>query len=370
MIRVYCAIGIGLFGVLLVVNFNMIAENLGHNLVCPVTGIQARSDVPGGIILTSFDRHNLWVLDLDRNRRYPLPETRPCGTNCQVSPDHQWITYYNAADQMFMKMRMDGTERTVIAADVTDVGWWRQDTFVLWTAGQRVSLLRGTEREMLNIYGAISLQPDGKWTLMIDYQDGEFVRVLRHLDTGETLILAPETPFLNANAWSQNGQWFAYVAAGEQGAEVFGVAPDGQKLATQWTAFSAFGGQVRIGGQTPIAGLRWSPDHRKVAFWVMPLLGEDPLVDVGPAMIHVYDVETQIVTGYCGFTTTDHSPNPARLIWSPDSTHLAFGDNPENDTRGTLLLVLNIETGVYMEVSQHIYPALGRADVIAWGVRG
>jgi Tol biopolymer transport system component len=332
-------------------------------------GIQPPVDIPGGIMLTSFDRHNLWVLDLDRNRRYPLPDTRPCGTNCQISPDHQWITYYHPADQTFMKMRMDGTERTIIAEDVTDVGWWRQDTFVLWTAGQRVSLLHDGALETLNTYGAISLQPDGKWTLKIDYQDGQFVRVLHHLDTGEAILLAPEAPFFNGNAWSQNGRWFAYVAVGDRGGEVFGIEPDRQNSATQWTAFAVRDGGVRIGGQTPLAGLRWSPDHQKLAFWVMPLLGDDPLIDVGPAMIHVYDVDTQTVTAYCGFTTEDHSPNPARLIWSPDSTHLAFGDNPENDTRGTLLLVLNIETGIYMEVSQHIYPALGRADVIAWGVR-
>src|SRR5688500_1689945 len=76
---------------------------------------------PGGIILTMFDSAAMWVYDIDRNRRYPLPDTRPCSSNCRLSPDAQWITYPNRGD--FIKMRLDGTERTQIADNASDVEW-------------------------------------------------------------------------------------------------------------------------------------------------------------------------------------------------------------------------------------------------------
>lgn len=41
--------------------------------ICPAVGIQTRAPgfQPGGIILTSFDKANLWVYNVDRDSRYP-----------------------------------------------------------------------------------------------------------------------------------------------------------------------------------------------------------------------------------------------------------------------------------------------------------
>ena len=81
---------------------------------CPSGGIQVRgaSYKPGGIILTAFDKASMWVYNIDADRRYPLPDTRPCGTNCRLSPDAQWITYVDSITEAYSKMRLDGTERT------------------------------------------------------------------------------------------------------------------------------------------------------------------------------------------------------------------------------------------------------------------
>ncbi|MBL8166424.1 MAG: hypothetical protein JNJ61_30860, partial [Anaerolineae bacterium] len=57
-----------------------------------------------------------------------------------------------------------------------------------------------------------------------------------------------------------------------------------------------------------------------------------------------------------------------RLKWSPDATHLALGGNVPGDERGYLLMALNLETGVFTELSEGIYPTLGGADPIAWGL--
>jgi hypothetical protein len=72
---------------------------------------------------------------------------------------------------------------------------------------------------------------------------------------------------------------------------------------------------------------------------------------------------------YCGYSTTEHTPNPPRLIWSPDSTHLAFGGNVPADDKGYLLLALDTTTGIFTELSNGLFPALGTADPVAWGLR-
>jgi hypothetical protein len=100
----------------------------------------------------------------------------------------------------------------------------------------------------------------------------------------------------------------------------------------------------------------------------MPLNGVDPVEGIGDAVLHVLDLDTGQVRRYCDYSTFEHTPNPPRLVWSPDSSHVSFGGNLVNDMRGYLLLALNIETGVYTELSEGIYPALGSPDVIVWGL--
>ena len=97
-------------------------------------------------------------------------------------------------------------------------------------------------------------------------------------------------------------------------------------------------------------------------------MGADPEANTGNAVIHILDVATGATTVYCGYATTEHTPNPPRLVWSPDSTHIAFGGNVTGDERGYLLLALDTETGVITELSEGIYPALGTPDVVAWGL--
>jgi hypothetical protein len=113
--------------------------------------------------------------------------------------------------------------------------------------------------------------------------------------------------------------------------------------------------------------LSWSPDGRSIAFWVIKLKGPDPEKDAGEATIHVLNVDTGEITAYCGFTTADHTPNPPRLIWSPDSTHVAFGADVKGDNKSYLLLALDLATGTFTELSNGIYPTFGGANPVAWG---
>jgi hypothetical protein len=352
--------------------------------VCPGVGIQLRTAEfsPGGIILTAFDRANIWLYNIDRNARYPLPDTRPCGVNCRLSPDARWITYINPTNSTYGKMRLDGTERTLITEYANDIEWWDSERLLIWTPGHRAYLQAegSTDREYLNVQGVVSIQPGGKWGLYIQQEGDHFTRSLLNLETrdlhgiaAQIVNLGEDVPYMNTTAWSPDGQWLAYAAPHRfdpnvqaTGAEIFGIQP-GSASPTRLTDLFSIYGAVRINGSLS-GDLSWSPDARHIAFWVTELLGPDVENNTGSATIHILDIESSELRTYCGFSTNDHTPYTPRLMWSPDSTHIAFVANIPNDDKGYLLLALNTETGVFTELSNGVFPALGRADLIAWGL--
>lgn len=352
--------------------------------LCPAVGIQQRGATfqPGGIILTTFDRGSLWVYNIDRNTRYPLPDSAPCGTNCHLSYDARWFTYLNARDRIFSKMRLDGTERTPLARDAHSVGWWDADTLLIWTSGGQAFLRPegSTDNETLDTRGVLSVQPGGRWALTLEQAGDDFLRVLVNMDTrylswveDQRVELGISKTYFNAAAWSPDGHWLAYVIPGTYdssngiaGAEIFGVRP-GSGQPEQWTDLYSMYGAARVNGMAP-GDLSWSPDGTRLAFWVTEMLGADPEGRLGQAMIHILDIESGALTVYCGYATDSHTPTTPRLVWSPDGTHIAFGGYVEDRTRGALLLVLDTNEGVFTELSAGIFPALGHPDVITWGL--
>jgi hypothetical protein len=351
--------------------------------LCPPVGIQqrARDFQPGGIILTAFDRTATWVYHIERNTRYPLPETAPCGTSCNLSPDARWITYLNPRDRITGKMLLDGTQRTPLVRYATEVQWWDEDTLLIWTpnGGAYLRPEAGSEQEELDVRGIVNVQPGGHWGLMLEYEGEDFIRVLANLHTRnlawvteDRVVLGVDERYFNDAAWSPDGAWLAFTApnaydprAGRHGAELFAIRP-GDEGAARWTDLNAVYGAVRINGHAP--ALSWSPDGTRLAFWVIELLGPDPENNTGHAMIHTLDTTTGEIVAYCGYTTTEHTPNPPRLVWSPDGTHIAFSSDGPDPTRGNLLLALDTGAGVFTELSSGVYPALGRAEVTAWGL--
>jgi WD40 repeat protein len=353
--------------------------------ICPAVGIQMRAPgfQPGGIILTSFDKTNLWVYNVDRDSRYPLPDTRPCGGNCRLSPDARWITFLNPLNSTYGKMRLDGTERTLLAEYATDVEWWSPDRLLIWTPGHQAYLQAegSTDREYLNVAQIVSVQPGGRWGLEVDQDGDSFSRALVNLETRDLsgiaevrVELGQNEVYLNAAAWSPDGASLAYVAPGRfdssinaEGGEIFLIQP-GDSAPQQMTDLNSLYGATRINGRSS-SELSWSPDSTRIAFWAIELLGADIAMNTGNAVIHILDIDTGELVSYCGFSTTEHTPNPPRLIWSPDASHLAFAGNIPADDKGYLVLALDTATGIFTELSNGIYPALGQADVVAWGLQ-
>lgn len=350
--------------------------------VCPPVGIQTGGPgfEPGGIILTAFDNSAIWVYNIDSGRRYPLPETTPCAGNCRLSSDARWITYFNALTRAFNKMRLDGTQRTFVNAYASDIDWWADGTFLVWTPGHNAYLQAegSDEREYLNVEGVISVQPGGRWGVLVEHNGDGFIRDVINLELRDMdgisdgrLALGVDLAYFNAHAWSPDGAWLAYVAptlrgARVTGSEIYGVRP-GAGASQQWTDLTSVYGRARVNGLS-VGELSWSPDSTRIAFWVTPLIGPDPAANTGSAMIHVLDVATGAVTQYCGFTTTEHTPNPPRLLWSPDGSALAFSGNVPEDDKGYMLLALDLESGIFTMLSEGVFPTFGSADLVAWGL--
>lgn len=348
---------------------------------CSAEGVVERSAdyQPGGIILTAFDGAGLWVYNIDAALRYPLPDTRPCPRNCRLSPDALWLAYFDPQIGGFSQMRLDGTQRSSLIQDAVDIQWWSTDMLLVWTADQR-AFLRPVEgaaeiTDYLDVRRVISVQPGGYWAVRIDQIGDELRRVvvdLRAEDTGSGMILGYDQPYFDHTAWSPDGSWLAYTGRGAldpereiSGAEIFLLRP-GDVIPQQLTFLTPVYGAVRVGGLTPDA-LSWSPDGRYIAFWLVELNGADAVEDTGSARIHIVDVTNAEVVAYCGVQIDEHTPNPPRLIWSPDSSRIAFSANVPGDDKGYLLLALNPADGRMVELSDGIFPALGRADVYAWG---
>jgi Tol biopolymer transport system component len=352
--------------------------------ICPGSGIQPRPAEfePGGILLVPFDKNSMWVYNINADTRYPLPETQPCTGNCHLSPDGRWLSYLNPDTFGFFRMRLDGTGRTSLAPGAGDVQWWNDTLLLVWTPEYRVYLRPvddlNAERIYLPAEGVLAIQPGGYQALAMVQDENGLQRYMVDLaarynnDPPRRVYLAPDRAYFNAGAWSPDGGYLAYVGdgvfdeeTGIRGGELYLIAPDSD-TPRQMTDFSADYGAVRINGFDPNR-LSWSPDGNWLAFWVMELTGSDPATNSGQAVLHTLNVESGEIRRYCGFATDNHTPNPPRLVWSPDSSHVAFAGDVPNDNKGALLLALNIESGVFTELSNGVYPALGQPNVIAWG---
>lgn len=347
--------------------------------VCPSLGIQraTASFEPAGIVVTSFDKASLWVYDIVRATRYPLPDTVPCTSNCRLSPDGTWLTYYNGEDNTISMMRLNGTGRRALVRGAIDAEWWSWDKLLVWTTikGAYLQVIDDPlQREALDVESVLMVQPNGYWGLRyVQIADTFQYQLINLQDTTQIIPLVLERPYMRNASWSPDGTWLTYIGEGPfdasasiSGGEIFAISPETGEP-EQWTFLSANYGAVRINGHN-IGGLSWSPNGKKLAFWVMELFNSN-VENAGLATIHVLDVETKTIRSYCGYGTDEHTPNPPSLVWSWDSSHLAFAGNIPGDDKGYLLLAMDIETGNMTELSDGVYPNYGAPNVIAWGRR-
>jgi hypothetical protein len=333
-----------------------------------------------GLLLTTFSRDALWVVDLDRNMRYPLPETRPCGPNCRPSPDRTRLLYVSAETATFWLMNADGTQReSIFPYYISELDWWDADHWIVWPTAGRPALYpvgvlpQDATPERLDDYDSYSIQPGGYHGLRLEPGTGEWPLLeLVDLTSGLLHPLAEARPYLSGAYWSPDGSQLAYIGQGawddtlnRRGAELFVIAP-GQSEAVQVTDLTAAYGAVRITGEIESGAVSWSPDGRYLAFWVMEIIGPDPAANVGQAVVHVLDLQTGRTIVYCGFGTNHTNPSMPELVWSPDGAYIAFGVDEPGDGRPPILFVLDTVSGDYTEVTEGMYAAYGTYDPVMW----
>ena len=190
--------------------------------LCPVGGIQQDDSAydSTGIILTSFDAYNLWALDLYTDRRYPLNNAALCSTNCHLSPDFTWVTYWDRQTRTVNMMRLNGDERTPINANANEISWWTDSLFLIWTPEGEAYLQTDTGDIIAYVIidNLVNVQPSGELGLSLGYDvaNDNFLRTLRHitLRNREPIIIGRDRQYFNAATWSFDGDWFAFVDDG------------------------------------------------------------------------------------------------------------------------------------------------------------
>jgi Tol biopolymer transport system component len=189
----------------------------------------------------------------------------------------------------------------------------------------------------------------------------------------QAIALGEDLAYYNDYGWSPDGSRLAYVVPVFDdrwempvSSEIFVIAPSSGERSQQTRLIDSYG-TARINGLRS-GDLSWSPDGKHIVFWVTDLTGLDPVEDAGRAVLHVLDVDTRMVKRYCHFSTSVNTPNPPHLVWSPDSSHVAFGADLPDDERAAMLLALNIESGSFTILSEGVYPTFGAPDVAAWGL--
>ncbi len=335
-----------------------------------------------GLIITTFSRDAMWVLDLDRNARYPLPETRPCGPNCRPSPDRRYLLYVSPETATYWMMRPNGLERmSVFPYYVSELDWWDAGHWLAWpTAGRPAIYPYGVdpttvEPERLADFDTYSIQPGGYYGLRLVDGSGEYPFLeLVDLQEGDALRLVEVRPYIGGAYWSPDGARLVYTvpgvfdpAIGLRGAELAVIAP-GTDAPLRLTDLTGRYGAVRLSGERAVHAVSWSPEGRYLAFWVIEITGPDPAADVGHAVIHVLDTQTGATAVYCGFASQRTDPVLPELVWSPDGRYIAFGTDEPDDERPALLLILDTETGDFTIATEGMYAAYGSYDPVMWGV--
>ena len=187
-----------------------------------------------------------------------------------------------------------------------------------------------------------------------------------HVARSERKLIVTLTSGMGSLADNTSGGWIAYRSSKAAVNMVMrslaiDLAPRGITCVVVnpgWVRTDMGGPQVTLTATDSVKRLR----H------LIEMLGPNPESNTGNAVLHVLNVNTGEVQKYCSYSTTEHTPNPPRLNWSPDGTHVAFGGNVPGDDKGYLLLALDTSTGIFTSLSDGIYPSFGGANIIAWGL--
>ena len=171
----------------------------------------------------------------------------------------------------------------------------------------------------------------------------------------QVLAHVPASLRTHAPRWAPDGSRFVVAAAQATGQswlafELYGAGRDGGEV-ERLTFLTEFYEAVYIQAYT------WSPDGRRLAFWLVENPQGVPFIEHGEAHLAVLDLDTSEVTNTCVPGDHDASTAPARVpppVWSPDGTQLLVENSAEEGPSRLLLVDLEREAAVV--VAQGLQP--------------
>jgi hypothetical protein len=201
--------------------------------------------------------------------------------------------------------------------------------------------------------------------------DQSLTRVLYPKGNGVVSLVDVENETELANAqfqnwgelpsWSPDGQYLSILNHEGNTDEFYLVSRDGREF-QKITNFS------EVMGLASVLESAWSPDNKKIAFWLNT--GESEEVDGAQSELAILDIVSKQVTRLCiqGISNyaykhqwTMNHPEP---IWSPDGRYIMFTqwDDPAAPKKYNVLVV-DTETGAVEKISENTAP-------IGWMVNG
>lgn len=240
-------------------------------------------------------------------------------------------------DRQLFTVRSDGTDLTAIpgtAPEAKEPAWSPDGTTIMYTssydgrggeyngdlvsirpdgtARTKVTRLIGTEsgpswfydgsRLAMHSAGGMLPNKEGIWTLSPDGTGRELVVGEGYDPSWRPGYTVPPTPVSEPEPAS--GLRIAYVAASDDGYDIFTVRPDGSRVR-----------QLTFGGRA--VDPAWSPGHSRIAY------GEGKALRV----VDVRSGKTERVARYVGMTLGGIGPYLGGITWSPDGHRLAWGSD-------------------------------------------
>ncbi len=169
--------------------------------------------------------------------------------------------------------------------------------------------------------------PDGRWSAILDTQTGSLDLQNTHSVQGAGQSLSVGRSAVTSVIWSPDSRHLAFASLSQpaalepaepaNGAEIWQVVIQGEQAGQAQLLYRPTGAVGQAGLPEQITLGKWSPDDRRLSFWVGPLSGS-LLADGLPLW------SLEVASGGATPVADTSLVNPAYQSWSPDGGALAF----------------------------------------------
>lgn len=349
------------------------SQDVSNNCLTVMDQIPINGNLNGAIVLSNASNKQAFLLELPNGIQNSLLQRH----NQEpiwfaVSPDGAWLAY-----SLESKIESENTQRTLLIVSANgqqlqqipvngywEFEWLNNQTLLMrpdkWDAEELLSTtllnpFTGQWDDLsvqlpdvffgqplygwgIYVYSHNVISPDLNYVLYPQTGNGyeNFPVALWDISAEKTVGQFPNLDFYGRwPRWSPDGQRVSIIMDTRKSEqenfmdEIFALSKDGQL--EQLTFFS------NSFTSTVITGYSWSPDSRRIAFWINNDK-KNPTSNPG-SKLGVLDIQTGHVTNYCNLGNHIGFGQP---IWSPDGTQvlITISDANNSDFYSTILVDL------------------------------